>query len=195
MPEPKQRKIATAKDVRNKRTYFLQVGEFGLFEMKRVDLPTMMWEGIIPTPLLAAVGKLEKMRGKLTAKPTDPWAAMDDLSREDRDQIMELMRRAAVAAVLTPKLTHDPEAVSDDVLDVADLNTTDLIVIWKAVLGEAGVVVLSPDEAATFRQSKSPVPAEPVHDSDDVQPPAVVVDLPPRTEHAAPQAVEFVGGR
>ena len=198
MPDTTQkRKVATAQDVKNRQFYYIEVGDLGLFKMRRADLPTLLMEGIVPKPLLAAVVKLEKTRNW----DGDPMTALAESTPEERGNMTEMMRRCAVAMTVQPQLTHDPAAAmaNDDLLDVAILTTTDLMIIWKAVLGQAKIVEISPVEATTFHPLKSTAADHVLRDGEGVSQAPIGVDLhtgslatPAPTEKPI---VEFVGGR
>jgi hypothetical protein len=214
MADPTKPRVRVSKGREHKRrsTYLVQVvpgnpGEW--FRLRRADLAILFMEGILPTPILAAVDRLQDMRrtfAKSTAadESSKLTEALNGFSQEDRDTFLELVRRAAVAVVIEPRLTHSKrKALADpDVLWVGgisdvpgeeqdgeqrgDVDTVTLMTIWRSVLGEAGVVTMLDSAADEFRESESPVDDPVVRDGDTVRTEAVVVDSDAGAQTATP---------
>lgn len=186
-------RVTRGRDVKKRKTYLLQVAPGVIYRMRRVDFPTLFLEGIIPTPLLSAVDRLQDVRRRYAnSVQQGNLAALGNLPKEDRDHFMELMRRCAVASVIDPRMTHskkaslaDPDLVwvggysdvpgEEHLQFDGDTTTTDLMGVWKAVLGEADIVTLSDDEADEFRPRESPSDDPVVRDGNGLRPEAVVV--------------------
>lgn len=208
MTEQKKARVSKGRDVKKRKTYLLQISPGVVFRLRRVDLPTLFLEGIVPTPLLAAVDRLQDVRRKVANDQVA--AAFETLSAEDRSGFKELMRRCAVASVVDPKLTHskraslaDPDLLwvggvsdvpgehSSETDEPGDVVTADLLVIWKAVLGETGIIIMSDDDADEFRSSEPELPVTAVRDGDGLRPEAVDV-VAEEQATATPKKVTFV---
>lgn len=194
------------RDKKRRKTYLLQVGRDEWYRLRRTDLPSLFLEGIIPTPILRAVDTLQDFRRNVAADNIAD--ALGNLSKEDRDAFLELMRRCAVSCVIEPKMTHSKRAslADEDLLWVGgisdvdgegnedqrgDVETPVLLTIWKAVLGEAGIVTMSDDEANEFRESESESPDSLVRDGDGVRTEAVVVDSHAGSETSTPKTTRL----
>jgi hypothetical protein len=196
----------SGRDVKKRKTYLLPIREGLVFRMRRVDISMLFMEGLIPMPLLGAVDRLESLRRKVGE--TNQISSLADVSPEDIRNFNEVMRRAAVIAVIAPKLTHskkaslaDPDLVwaggYSDLPDEAhlseqdgDITPTDLMIIWRAICGEAGIITMSDDEADEFRSDESQSHDSPVRDGDGLRTEAVVV-VPPQTDDT-PKKVRII---
>lgn len=193
--KPKVR-VTKGREHRKRNAYLLQIAPGEYWRMRRVDLMGLFFEGYMPTPLLRAVDRFQKMRVGIEQELALA-DVLGSLTPEDRSAFLELLRRTAVAATIEPKLTHSKrESLADEDLlwvggisDVAadqvdgppreeagDVDTGALLIIWKAVLGEAGVVTLSDDAALEFRSDESQLDAAHVRDVVGIPSEAVVVD-------------------
>jgi hypothetical protein len=191
--QSKKRRASSAKDVKRSKFYWLPLDNGVTFLMRRIDMVEIFFEGALPTPILSAVDDLQGMRKIwLSVGIVEALASM---TPEQRMNIKELMRRIAVRATKEPRLTMsrkeasenadliwvggysdidgDPDAVNDL---PGDISISDLMIIWRATMGEAGVKTLPFDEAESFRSSESRDVASTVLDGEDVRPEAVVVD-------------------
>lgn len=183
------------------KTYLLQVQEPNReypdgvwFRMKRIDFFTLVMDSVIPTPLLSAVDRLQEVRRSFAGEGEALVKAMDVITNENKTEFFELMRRVAVAATLEPRLTHSKSAsMRDEDLvwiggksdvqgeehlpeDHGDVPPGQLMMIWRSALGEAGVVVMSDDDAEEFRTDESRPDADTLRDGGDVRTEAVVLD-------------------
>jgi hypothetical protein len=63
-PEKPKIRVAKGRDHKKRRRYLLRVSHTPdtWFRMRRVDLPTLLLEGILPTPLLRAVDMINDVR-------------------------------------------------------------------------------------------------------------------------------------
>lgn len=208
-------KVMRGRDTKRRKTFLLQVeppsGEYpdGVwYRVKRLDLPSLFMEGIIPAPLLAAVDRLQDVRRRF--HDGDAIGAMDAMAPENRAQMLELMRRCCVAAVLEPRMTHSKAAAQadEDLLWIGGYSDVDadqklgqpvqeedgdvpkpyMMTVWRAVLGEAGLVVMNDEAAEEFRESEPGTHAAAVEDGNGVRAEAVVVD----SHGGSPQAPEAV---
>jgi hypothetical protein len=136
-------------------------------EARRVDMTTLVFEGLVPMPLLAAA---QKLTGH-DAEPMDAFGQMDD---DTKSGFMTTLRRYAVKAVVNPVVVLQDNG-NDDHMAVEDFSFTELITIWNAT---AHVPLVTPAAAERFRvrpQQLSPVDVPP---REDVRPsPAPVADV------------------
>jgi hypothetical protein len=196
-------KVARGRDQKKRKYYLLQVEQpttgspDGVwFRMKRIDFLSIVMEGALPAPLLNAVDRIQDIRKKLAGEGEGGLiSAIDSLTRENQAEFQELKRRIAVKATLEPKLTHSKAASlrDDDLMWVGgksdvpgeehlpeqadgDVPAPQMMVIWKAVMGEAGLVTMSDDDAESFRASEQGNDAPVVRDGDEVRTEAVELD-------------------
>lgn len=172
-------KPQSAKDAKKGKTFLLCVDPQSQvwYRVARTDLVSLFMEGVLPTPLLAAVDRLQDLRASLHQGVNDV-EALNTLKQEDIDNMLELMRRVAVRTVIEPKMTHDKgEADSNsDVVFVGDISKVYLIEVWKAARREAGIITMSDDEADEFRTRESQSHAAAVSSGPAVQPETVRMD-------------------
>lgn len=186
------RRRATKQDAKNQFTKLIELvpGSGVVYEMRRTEISTLFIEGALPAPLLKAVDALQNMRRDIQKTvdpvvPTTPETATDQLQkliegirRDDLAQHEDIMRRVAVAISVSPKFVFDKDEAdrSDSLIWVNELPFEALMTIWRFAMGEAGISVLSTEEAESFRSGKSPVHAEAVPHGADVRTEAVSVD-------------------
>lgn len=134
---------------------------------RKLDMTSMLFEGLVPMPLLTAMQKMTEMRD---ATPAQRVAA---LSEDGQGRSMlELLRKHACAAVVKPKMVLE-DTGDRSTLPVDRLHFGQLMAIWQAT---AIVPLMSPSAAATFRSQPSPVSVDAPHDGPDVQPATQPVD-------------------
>lgn len=216
MPDPVTKKpkprLATPRRYRS-RQFFVEMGNGEHFRVRKTDLPSLLMEGILPTPMLAAVEHLDEFRNDVSkGKFSDALKRVADNPEKWRG-VTEMMRRCAVAFVLEPKLTHSKQQAQnhpDEYLWVGgasdvggeqqreeegDLPTSDLLKLWRAIMGEVGggVFVMSDEDAEEFRarESRSDAAAVPDGAASEGAPvgstPAIA-DRDPAPASAAPEA-------
>lgn len=189
----KKPRVSTARESKRKRFFLLQVGPDEWYRLRRADLPTLFFEGLLPTPILHAIDGFQKVRREMNASDTiaDALAAV---SPENRALFLELLRRCAVVVVVTPKLTHSKlkAQIDDSYLWVGGLSDVPgedssieqpgdvplmiLMHVWRAILNEGGIVIMPDDEALEFRPYESGVSVSPVSDVAGLRTETVVVD-------------------
>ena len=192
---PKKPRPVSGRTAKKRKFYLLQVGPDEWYRLRRADLPTIFFEGLFPSPLLRAVDSLQQMRNKIA---NENFAdALQSVTPEMRSTFMEILRRAAVAIVVEPRLTHskaaslrDPDLlwvggysdipeeqnVPQPQEESGDVPISILMQVWRALLNEGGIVVMPDDDATEFRASEPSVPLSPVPDGSGVRAEAVVVD-------------------
>ncbi len=131
--DPRQRK--------RERIITVDLGNGFSVQAKRCDLPMMLFEGVVPTPLMAAAEKFIKNREEF---PSD---RMNDLTEEERPQMLDILRAHAVNVVVNPVVVPQDDGI-DEHMPVTLFDLQELLAIWSqtAVLPKVGAA-----EAATFR--------------------------------------------
>lgn len=186
-PKADKPKVSTKKEHAKKRTYLLKVSD-EWYRMRRMDLASLFLEGYLPTPLLQAVDRFQDVRRTLQG---DAGLAdsLSQISVEDRKAFLELMRRVACAAVKSPPLTLDKDAAdqSETLIFVEDVDLQDLLIIWRSVLGEAGVVTMSDDQADEFRPDELQHDGPAVSHGEDLRTETIVMDSDAGDSEDAPR--------
>ncbi len=142
---------------------------------RKLDMTAMLFEGLVPMPLLTAVQKMVEMRH---ATPAERVAALTEDGQGH--SMLELLRRHACAAVVKPRIVMQ-DTGDRNTLPADRLHFGQLMAIWQVT---AVVPMMSPSAAATFRPEPSPVPPDAASDGAHVQPTTQPVGAP---------AVEYVG--
>lgn len=178
----------SAEQFRKARTYTIEVDGMP-FVLRRIDLATMFMEGMIPMPLMSAVDRLEAIRKRAMEEGPGVFA---EINESDRKAMDELLRRCAAAVCQEPKVVW--ENPSETQLSVHELTTTQLVVIWKAVLKQTGVKI-TPDADADMFRPHEPAAADPDRGGGHgVRAEAVVVAVP-ASEPSAVDDVEWLPSR
>lgn len=172
--EPEQR-LVSPKHRRSNRMVSVALSDGTYVQAKRLDATTMVFEGLVPMPLLSAVQKMLDL-GINAGSAVDQLSSMDEASRLG---LVDLLRRHAIRAVVNPVVTETDDG-QDDHLFVGDLTLNELMDIWNAT---AMVPMIDPAAAARFRpRAPQPPPA-------DVPPRE---DVRPSTEQLADPSVEML---
>lgn len=139
---------------------------------RKLDMTTMVLEGLIPMPLLMAMEKLVSMKD---ASPADRVKALlaDDEDEQGRS-MLQLLRKHAVIAVIDPKVVMQ-DTGDESLMPVELLTLPQLMKIWTLT---AVVPLMEPAAAARFRGRASAVPAAHVPTRKSVRPAAEPVDSP-----------------
>lgn len=203
---PKTRiRVANAREYRKPKFGYVAVEDGTHFKIRRLDLPTMFFEGFIPTPLFGAVDKFQQIRKKFE---DDSIADAVELFTPDvKNSVKELLRRIAVATSVEPTLTHSrrESLANPDVLWVGgisdvpgdlqietagDVTLETLTRLYRAVLGEAGVRFMTDEEAAEFRADEPTTHVAPISHGADVRTEAVVMDPSATIVHHGERDIE-----
>jgi hypothetical protein len=189
--EPK-RQIPRGREFKKKKFGYVTIDADTVFKIKRIDLPTMLLENLMPAPLFGAVEELQNMRLKIGMG--DVKSASAGLTKEASASFKELLRRTTVIAVIEPQMTHsraaslaDPDLVwvggFSDVRGEetfpdqdGDVGFGAMMLVWRAVAGEGGVSWMTDEEARSFRPVPQNDDATNVSDGADVRTKAVVMD-------------------
>lgn len=133
---------------------------------RRIDMTSMIFEGLMPMPLLNAVQKMKEMKDMPAELRV---AAMTDPENPD---ILDMLRRHAAAVVIEPKVVWPDD--SDEAHMPANLLTLpQLLKIWNET---ALVPSVTPSAAFRFRQRPAVVPAPAVPAREAVRPEAEQLD-------------------
>src|SRR5262245_32932976 len=161
-----------ASDRRSNKILTIDIGGGYHVTARKLDMPTMLFEGLMPLPVMNAAQKMVSMPD---ATPFERIAAMTDV---EKNEIITLLRRHAIKTVLDPILTEDNDG-NHDHLCVKDLSLDEFMAIWN----ETAVQTTEPSQAALFRGRPAESPAAPAQPREDVR---------PASEPLAPStAVEF----
>lgn len=140
----------------------ISIGNGQCVKARRLDMTTLVFEGLVPMPLLAAV---QRMIAMPDSSPIEQFQAMGEA---DKTAMLDMLRRHAIAAVTVPKLsmtdTGDPT-----VLPVTDLTLTELMAIWE---GSSLDAPMEPADASRFRERASTDDVAAVSPRQNVQPAA-----------------------
>jgi hypothetical protein len=167
--------LLSAKKLREASHVKVDVGNDTFVHCRREDMTTLVFEGRIPMPMLAAVQKMIDMPN---ASPAERIAA---LGEQHGRTLMEVLREHACKVAIEPRIVPQEDG-NEDHLPVSLLNTQQLMSIWMAT---AVIPEVTTARAATFRTGGSTNDAPPV--------PAGKV-LPEITQHVDTPALEFVSG-
>lgn len=194
MPTQQKRKIKVVTPRRyRERSFYVPIGGDEHFKVRKADLPSLLMEGVLPTKLVEAIGRFDEIRQSI-AKDQFSDALKKFVEDETGADIREMLRRCAVAFVIEPRLTHSKRdarehadttmwvgghsdiAGDPDVEQPGDLAMSDLFTLWRALMGEVGVFVMSDEDADDFRTSESRSDAAPVSDGAEI--PSASVSVP-----------------
>jgi hypothetical protein len=130
---------------------------------RRLDLPQMIFEGLVPQPIMAAAQRLIDTQGQSASAQLgdeEPDAAAQHAAQ------LETLRRHALTVVLEPRLVlhddHDPSHLPVDLLTL-----TQLLAIWNQT---AVTPRVSAAQAAHFRRAPGLGSHPPVSPREDVRP-------------------------
>lgn len=154
---------------------------------KRLDMMTIVIEGLLPMPLLKAVQAIKQMgpeeRARAAAGELDFGdKTIKDLAESDKRAMRDLMRRHAMLAVVDPGLVETDDG-DDNHLPVDLLTSQELLRIWQ----ETTIIpVMEPAAAHRFRPDPAPhdgVVSQPVSEL-RTPPESVARDVAPQVAHA-----------
>jgi len=154
---------------RKDRVVDVEIGDGLIVKARKLDLSTMMFEGLISLPLLAAVQRAVEPdnvgeQAKRLALMSDP----------DRLAMLDLLKRHAVKAVIEPVLTLEDDQ-NPDHLPVDMLGIEALTQIFAAT---TIVPVVNAAEVARFRERTAILHGAPAPHGEDVRPAPEHVDTP-----------------
>lgn len=143
--------VVNPREARANATIKIPIGPGKYVVARRLDMTTMVFEGLLPLPLLTAV---EKLRGLQDLPPAERLKAFQQKD-ENRDQILDMLRSHAAAVCKEPVVCW-PDDDNPDHLPADALNLAQLMLIWNET---ALIPVIAPDDAGRFRHHPTPAPA------------------------------------
>lgn len=186
-------KIVNAKR-RKAEKHYVEVAPGEHYRVRKVDLESLLFEGVIPSSMVNALVLLDEKRSSINA---DDFAGMVKfVSSKEFADMVDTMRRLAIAFVLEPKLTMSKQAAANDpdllwvggfsdiegepeIIEASDdVPVAVLMKLFQAVMGEANIVVLNDDDAMDFRTDESSSDDEAVSHGDGVPSETVGSDAP-----------------
>lgn len=165
-PAEDRPKILTARELRQENEIVIELAPGRNVVARKLDIVSLVFEGLIPLPMLAAVQKMTKTRG-LSA--IDRLEGMDD---EDKASILQLIRKNATVALIEPVCTPMEDGNPDHV-PVTMFTVKELMEIWNQT---AMVPMMEPADAARFRPRVSADASAPGSTVEAVRPAAEPVD-------------------
>jgi hypothetical protein len=169
MSDSQQLQTLDPRELRNQSTVTVDIGGGRCVVAQRLDMTSMVFEGLVPMPLLTAVQRMISMPEE------DPIARLASMEATDKQSMLEMLRKHACRAVINPVVTPTDDGDQNH-LPVSLLAVDILMKIWNATAVEP---LLSPLEATTFRPRGS-ADADPVLPArEDVRPAAAPVAAKP----------------
>jgi DNA-binding FrmR family transcriptional regulator len=144
-PEPKPEPKPLNPRARRANMYLtIDIGNGETVKARRLSLDLMMFSGLLPLPLLAAVQRM--MANPVAEK--NPLAQLLAVSDEQKEAMLVMLRKHAVAAVVEPVVTATDDG-NPDHLPVDLLSIEALTKIWQ----ETSIIPLASDDAVSrFRR-------------------------------------------
>lgn len=165
---------------RRRQPYPFQVSPQLTVLMRRVDMQTLIMEGLVPATLLDAAERFEKIGVAVASGEKSAKDVMEGNDKEDMSEMVLFMRHYAVVAVAEPIMVFEDDGDINH-FPVRDLTVDELMAIWNAAPPEEeGVPKVTTDRAIEFRrpEKQDDVPAAPTGES--VRSTAELVDKPER---------------
>lgn len=146
-PAAPKKTLLNARRVREEQIIDVDLGGGEFIRARKCDFSTMLFEGMIATPIMMAAQKFIENREQ------SPADRMDDLDEGERQAMLEVMRHHAVNVSIEPVIVIHEDG-NDDHLPVELLTFPQLLAIWNqtAVTPRVGAA-----EAATFRRHQRPI--------------------------------------
>lgn len=160
--------IVNPREARKNQTLKIETS-LGEVTARKLDMTAMFFEGLVPMPLLRAV---QKMTGAAIGEDPDPSEIdrLGQLTDAEKADVLLLLRRHAVAAVVAPVVVLEDDG-NEDHLPVELFNLMDLMEIWGPTASIPKPKV-TPVEAARFRPGATAQPGPAVPDGESVRPEA-----------------------
>ncbi len=176
-------KFTAASDLRRRAYWELELepaGEDGtpalVVQMRKLDMLTLFLQGAVPTPLMAALSKMQAVRAEIGDDPTGN-KLMDAMGEDDRSNLVKLLRRYACLAIKDPVVVEeddgDPQHVPVEVFSHAQL-----LAIWSARPPGMTTPRLNEAQLSTFPGPDGGSDAPAVPDGEAIRPEAIIVDRP-----------------
>lgn len=169
-------KPTSAKELRRRRQPFsFEVNPNLTVMIRRADMQTLIMEGLVPLNLLDASERFQKLGDKIQTGE-DP---MKETKPEDMADMVEFMRRYAIAMVVSPKLTLEDDGREDSV-PVSMLTADELMAIFNATPPgeETEAPKVTAEVAREFRGPTKPNDVAAPQAGESVRSTAKLVDTP-----------------
>ena len=167
--------LLSARKMREQNEVHVDLGDDTFIRARREDMTSLLLEGRVPMPMLAAVQKMIDMPS------ASPLERIEALGQDGGRTLLEVVREHACKVAIEPLIVMVDDG-NPDHLPVALLDTPKLMAIWTATAVIPGVSQVT---AATFRPTRS---------ADNVVPLPVKPNLPKVTQQLDTPEVEFVSG-
>jgi hypothetical protein len=160
--EPVVLQVLDPRTFRKNRIIDINIGDGYIVKAKKLDLTTMMFEGLLPMPVLTAVQRLITAGGD----EMSPAERVKFLEDNDRKAMLELLRRHACTAVIMPVLTMTDDGNPDHlVVDMLSIEALTEIFTQTTLLPTHNSA-----EVARFRGRAALVPEHDALPREDVRP-------------------------
>jgi hypothetical protein len=137
-----------ARKRREQKLITVDLGNGFSVQAKKCDMSMMIFEGVVPTPLMSAAHKFVENREQ------GPSERLEELADEERPAMLEVLRAHACTVVVNPIVVPHDDG-NEDHMPVDLFELQELLAIWSqtAVTPKVGAA-----EAATFRlRQRSPL--------------------------------------
>ena len=187
-----------------KKAVLLQVAPGTYFKVRQnLDLAGMIMVGALPTPLLSAIHRIQGRReefAKAAKEGGDVFTAMASMPEEDKDAFLELLRQVSNRMVIEPRVTLSKIAASQDEellwlggfsdipgeldeqqnhgplrQEIGDVPFDAQMTVFRFLMKEGDYVVMSDEDAESFRGEPAELADQPGEDGGAVSPTAVDV--------------------
>lgn len=148
----------TAADLRARAQWDVEIDDGLTVRMRRIDLTSAYMQGLLPSPLMAALGRLIRYGQRLSGDAS----FIEQVPSEDKALTLELMRRYACAAIIDPVFVMDDADPDPNHCPVAMLTSDQLVKIWQSGppnANPATVQEVRADQADSFRTGSTEAPA------------------------------------
>jgi hypothetical protein len=156
-------------EARRKRFMQVTLADGSVIDCRRLDMTAMLFEGLMPMPILNAAQKLISKKGGTSLEK------FGELEETDKREVKEMLQRHACAVAIRPVVVEeedgDPTHMPVTLFDFMDLMT----IFNETAVSPTSVV--APATARRFRSRPVRHAADAVPDGQNVQPPAEPVDL------------------
>jgi hypothetical protein len=182
-------KITTPGEYRQKNSFLLKVSDSLTILRRKVDPVELIFSGFLQLPALNAAQKFEEMRAAFNdAKEQDDKdkAAKDFLSGNEKNDILEMLRKFACENVLAPRLVMEPLKPGDDsAICVLELTFVELMTIFNAEppdVVEAEGPVKTRAQIEEFRRPEPGVAGDAGQPGEEVRKEAELIHISPERD-------------
>jgi hypothetical protein len=151
--------VTSAKDFRRRNEFVLKIDDTLTVRMRRLDMPTMLVNGLLPLPMVRAAQKFEELQNTVNQDPAKPVDNLDLINEISENGFLAMLQKFAVLCVIEPKFVHE-DTGAEDCVPVSFLSLEQLLAIWSGAKEDEGAL-LTPAQAEEFRRPEPRV-ADPV---------------------------------